>query len=310
MDGIINLNKEKGCSSHDCVAAVRRLLDIRKAGHTGTLDPMAEGVLPVCVGRATRIMEYLDCDIKKYRCRMILGTETDTQDIWGNVTERKSPEGVTEAQIKDVLFSFIGEISQIPPIYSALKVRGRRLYKYARAGQEVEIKPRKIRVTGMTLDFAEGNEAGFTVECSRGTYVRTICHDAGRMLGCGAAMSALTRLASGIFRIEDSVTLRELEAMDTQKRESAVLPVDFPLTHFGRIILEKDKARDFVNGKALNADEITPDDISGSSSGTQDGMTELYNIYFGKEFLGVGELKSGIIKADKVFNTRMQNEDL
>ena len=263
-DGIININKPQNMTSHDVVRDLRRLLGMKKIGHTGTLDPMATGVLPVCLGSATRITEYLDLDFKKYRCTMMLGVTTDTQDIWGEKTAEFDTSGVTEEEIRRAFSAFHGEIDQKPPMYSAVRVDGRRLYEYARAGESVEVKSRKIFIRGLTVDAVDMDEltVTFTVECSKGTYIRTICQDVGLALGVGAVMTSLVRLASGRFRIEEAVTLEELAAMKeaagAQAAETSgvpdswidqfLLPPDYPLVHFGRAVLDSRMSKKFADG--------------------------------------------------------------
>lgn len=267
-DGIININKPQNMTSHDVVRSLRRLLGMKKIGHTGTLDPMATGVLPVCLGSATRITEYLDLDFKKYRCTMMLGVNTDTQDIWGEKTEKFDTTGITEEAIRHAFDAFHGEILQTPPMYSAVRVDGRRLYEYARAGETVDVKSRKIFIRDLTVDAVDlaAMTVTFTVECSKGTYIRTICQDVGLALGTGAVMTSLVRLASGRFTIEDAVSLDELAAMkeaamkkaeaedgdvktpDDRWIDPVLLPPDYPLTHFGRVLLSPELSKKFVDG--------------------------------------------------------------
>ncbi|MGN0719251.1 MAG: tRNA pseudouridine(55) synthase TruB [Anaerovoracaceae bacterium] len=267
-DGIININKPQNMTSHDVVRSLRRLLGMKKIGHTGTLDPMATGVLPVCLGSATRITEYLDLDFKKYRCTMMLGMNTDTQDIWGEKTEEFDTTGITEEAIRHAFNAFRGEILQTPPMYSAVRVEGRRLYEYARAGETVDVKSRKIFIRDLTVDAVDMDAmtVTFTVECSKGTYIRTICQDVGLALGTGAVMTSLVRLASGRFTIEDAVSLDELAAMKDAAMKKAetenndvktpdgswidgvLLPPDYPLIHFGRVLLSPELSKKFVDG--------------------------------------------------------------
>ena len=267
-DGIININKPQNMTSHDVVRSLRRLLGMKKIGHTGTLDPMATGVLPVCLGSATRITEYLDLDFKKYRCTMMLGMNTDTQDIWGKKTEEFDTTGITEEVIRDAFGAFHGEILQTPPMYSAVRVDGRRLYEYARAGETVDVKSRKIFIRDLSVDAVDldAMKVTFTVGCSKGTYIRTICQDVGLALGTGAVMTSLVRLASGRFVIEDAVSLDELAAMkeaaikkaetedgevqapDDSWIDAVLLPPDYPLIHFGRVLLSPELSKKFVDG--------------------------------------------------------------
>ncbi len=252
-NGILNINKPQGMTSHDVVYRVRRALGIKRVGHTGTLDPMCTGVLPICVGTATRITEYLDLDFKTYRCSLLLGKITDTQDIWGEVLEERSTEGITEDAIREVLGKFDGIIDQKPPMYSAIKVNGRKLYEYARAGEEVQVKTRKIYINNLEIEDINLDEKTvvFTVECSKGTYIRTICQDAGLALGCGATMIALERTVSGAFKVEDAIDLDKLQEMSAEEIEKIMLPADFPLIHFGQVVCEADVAKKFVDGHHL-----------------------------------------------------------
>ena len=176
-NGILNIYKPAGMTSHDVVNIVRRVMGIRRVGHTGTLDPMATGVLPVCVGAAARITEYLDMDFKTYRCTLQLGKTTDTQDIWGQIIEERPAEQVTEEAVRKAFAHFSGLIDQKPPMYSAVRVNGRRLYEYAREGKEIEVKTRKVFIRRLEiLSFdKEAETVSFEVECSKGTYIRTIC---------------------------------------------------------------------------------------------------------------------------------------
>jgi len=266
-DGIINLNKPMGMTSHDCISRMRRLTGIKRIGHTGTLDPNATGVLPICIGSAARITEYLDLDFKTYFCTLKLGIKTDTQDIWGETISDKREElqqlydqGKLFAQeeIEAAFAVFSGIIKQYPPKYSAIRVGGKRLYEYARADEDVEIKSRKIYIEALninTIDL-ENLTITFTVTCSKGTYIRTICHDVGNMLGCGATMSGLVRLACGAFQIEDSITFEELGELDEDQLNGILLSADYPLVHFGTAILDEERARRFASGGHIKLSEV------------------------------------------------------
>ncbi len=228
IDGIINIYKDENITSHDVAVHIRRLLGVRRVGHTGTLDPMATGVLPVCIGRSARVMEYLDTDLKKYRCTMKLGRSTNTYDMWGETVRESSEEDVnrvTGDDVRRVLQSFTGRISQTPPLYSAVKVKGKRLYEYARKGRDVEIPSREVYVTSLEIEDMElgkglSSWVRFSCECTKGTFIRSICRDAGEMLGVHAALSSLTRTASGIFTEDDAVTLDQLRGMLGYTRET------------------------------------------------------------------------------------------
>ncbi len=283
-DGILNINKPAGMTSHDVVRDLRRLFGIKKIGHTGTLDPMATGVLPICIGKATRITEYTDLDFKKYRCTLRLGLVTDTQDIWGTVLEENATDGINPSDVEKAFSGFCGYIEQFPPMYSAVRVDGRRLYEYARAGESVDVKSRRVYIKSLeieAMDFAYDSDikkVTFTVECSKGTYIRTICEDVGKILGCGAAMESLCRIASGAFEIENAIDLNELIDKYGGRRyegekyfveaagetaladiEKLVLPTDYPLTHFGTALLDAEYSRRFIDGWhiAMHECEIT-----------------------------------------------------
>ena len=268
-DGIINIKKPEGMTSHDVIYKLRKIIGVKKMGHTGTLDPMATGVLPICLGKATRVAECMDMDFKKYRCTMVLGMVTDTQDVTGEVLETFSTESVTEEAVRDAFSGFHGIIDQKPPMYSAVRINGRRLYDYARAGEEVDVKRRQIYIRGLDIENIDLGAADgakritFTVECSKGTYIRTICQDVGQALGCGATMEKLDRIASGSFTIENSYTLDELRAvaeeagLDPDRRfgeelpevfEKYVVDVDFPLIHFGTVLLTPELGGKFIDG--------------------------------------------------------------
>lgn len=301
INGVVVVNKPQNWTSHDCVAVVRRVIGVKRVGHTGTLDPMATGVLPVCVGTAARINEYLDYDTKTYDCVMKLGIITDTLDIWGEVLEERPVPDMDEAVIAETIMGFTGEISQIPPKYSALKVAGKKLYEYARAGQEVEIKPRKINIKHISVNNIdlENKEISFTVECSKGTYIRSLCADIGEKLGCGACMSGLVRTKTGVFTLDDAVDIETVKKMSREELVSKLFPTDYPLVQFGRVELSANRAKDFVNGKKIPKRDLT---IVRESS-----RDDFYNVYFNDTFLGVAKLIKGVLSAHKVFDVRMQN---
>ena len=210
IHGVINIYKEKGYTSHDVVAKLRGILKQKKIGHTGTLDPDAEGVLPVCLGRATKLCDLLTDKDKTYRAVMLLGTVTDTQDISGTVLQKKEVN-VSEEEVQEAIRSFEGAYDQIPPMYSALKINGKRLYELAREGKEVERKPRPVTIFEIKTESIELPRVVMTVKCSKGTYIRTLCHDIGEKLGCGGCMEQLIRTKAGRFSIEESFKISEVE---------------------------------------------------------------------------------------------------
>ena len=203
-DGILLIDKEQEWTSFDVVAKLRNVLHIKKIGHAGTLDPMATGLLIILIGRATKLCEQLTGHDKEYIAEMTLGIVTDTQDIWGNVLERNSADDLTDCDILKTVNSFKGEITQLPPMYSAIKVKGERLYNIARRGEEVERKPRKVNIFDITVLARDKEKVTMKINCSSGTYIRTLCHDIGIKLGCGACMSSLRRTRIGDFLISDA----------------------------------------------------------------------------------------------------------
>lgn len=209
VSGILNINKPRGITSHDVVLKIRKVFPGLKVGHGGTLDPQATGVLPIFVGRATRLTAQVTNQDKEYEGEMVLGVKTDTQDVDGKVTERQEVKDITPERLREVFAKFQGEIEQIPPMYSAVRINGKRLYKLARQGQTVERMPRKVQVFWFKILEIDLPRLSFALACSKGTYVRTLCSDIGEVLGCGAYLSRLNRLRTGNFHLNQSV---ELEA--------------------------------------------------------------------------------------------------
>jgi tRNA pseudouridine55 synthase len=247
MDGILVVNKPPGWTSHDVVARVRQLTHQKRVGHAGTLDPMATGVLLVCLGRATRVAEYLMASDKMYRAVVRLGVETDTCDAEGRVVATQ-PVSVDESMLRGALEKFVGEIDQVPPMYSALKREGKPLYKLARQGVEVERKPRRVTIHDIALREFQSPDVALDVRCSPGTYIRSLAHDIGAALGCGAHLAALTRLASGKFTLEDAVTLQDLTGQDPS---GLLRPLDAALQDLPAVTLDVDQARRIVTGQVI-----------------------------------------------------------
>ncbi len=250
MNGVLNVHKPLGMTSSDVVVFVRRAWHYKKVGHGGTLDPQAEGVLPILVGRGTRLFDaMMDMD-KEYLCEITLGIITDTQDGTGQVLERR-PVRVGREAIEAALNGFHGPIEQVPPMYSAIKVQGKKLYDLARSGQTVERKPRNVEIFGLRM-IAEKGEGRYDlwVRCSKGTYIRTLCHDIGATLGCGAHMSALKRLRSGPFRLEQSVSLETIRNA-AEDPDSLLIPMDKVLEHWPRIHVREEYHKKLINGNTL-----------------------------------------------------------
>ena len=223
--GVLIINKHEGVTSHKIVSILRKLYDMPKVGHTGTLDPMATGVLPILLGRAVKAADFLLAEDKEYTAEMTLGITTDTQDTTGEILS-SSNDIPDEARVREVCASFVGKIEQIPPMYSAIKVDGRKLCDIARDGEEVKRAPRKITVYSLEPEFISGRVYRLKVVCSKGTYIRTLCADIGEALGCGAAMSSLCRTRSGPFVLSDSYTIEELSEMPFEKRLALPMPTE------------------------------------------------------------------------------------
>ncbi len=256
MDGILNLNKPAGWTSHDVVAHVRRLTRIRRVGHAGTLDPMATGVLLVCLDRATRVVEYLMAGRKRYRATVCLGVSTDSHDADGQVTVT-APVTATRADVEAALARFRGAIEQVPPMVSAVKHQGRPLYKLARQGITVQRKARPVEIYALTITDWSLPNFSLEMTCSSGTYVRALARDLGQALGCGAHLTALTRLASGDFVLEQSIALeRFAEAVDAGDWQRLVMPMDAGLQHMPACRLEEQDVRFVRSGRPLPADSI------------------------------------------------------
>lgn len=268
QSGIINVLKPPGMTSHDVVSYIRRLYSIKRVGHAGTLDPAAAGVLPVFIGNATRLVEYLADADKSYRAELTFGFETDTGDDTGKISNSRPYIRPKPSEIEAALASFIGVNEQIPPMYSAIKIDGKKLYELARQGQVVERKPRKIVIDAISL-ITEG-ETGivFDVTCSKGTYIRVLCSDIGYRLNCLAVMSFLVRTRVGHFHLEESLTLEEIAA----NKEQAVQNADSVLTHLPAIVLSELESQAIKNGRSISCSQSGSDLIK---------MYDLHNTFIG-----------------------------
>lgn len=252
MDGVIVIRKEKDFTSHDVVAKLRGILHMKKIGHTGTLDPDAEGVLPVALGKATRLVDMITDKEKTYEAVMRLGVVTDTQDMSGTVLSQTTELSVTEEELCTVVSSFVGDYMQVPPMYSALKVNGKKLYELAREGKIVERKPRPVHFYEIEILDISFPLVRFRVTCSKGTYIRTLCHDIGEKLGCGAAMESLLRTKVGRFTLDDAITLAQTEeAVQEGTIESKILGIEEILAEYPRVCCTKEGDRLLANGNPL-----------------------------------------------------------
>lgn len=252
INGIVNIYKEKGYTSHDVVAVLRKVVGQKKIGHTGTLDPDATGVLPVCLGRATKVCELLTDHDKTYEALLLLGKTTDTQDISGEVLEERDPGNLTEEEVRSCIESFIGEYDQIPPMYSALKVNGKKLYELAREGKTVERKSRKVQIHGIRILEMNLPHVRMEVDCSKGTYIRTLCHDIGEKLQVGGCMEELERTKVGRFLKEDAVTLDEVrQKMEQGEGAELFTPLDQIFAELPAVTVTDAKAWMSYNGNDL-----------------------------------------------------------
>lgn len=299
MNGIINVYKEKGYTSHDVVAKLRGILHMRKIGHTGTLDPEAEGVLPVCLGKGTGLCAMITDWGKTYEAVMLLGTTTDTQDTTGNVTSRNDVN-VSELQIIEACGSFVGEYYQTPPMYSALKYKGHKLYELARQGIEIERAARKVAIHALHINEInlsdEEKTVTFTVECSKGTYIRTLCEDIGKKLGCGACMKKLVRTRVGSFGLDDSLTLEQIEEFaQNGEIKSQITPIDDMFSGYRKITVLEEYNKLLYNGnkfpaKAANVNEA---DLT---------EEECFRVYDSTAvFIGIFRWNAGVFAPVKMF---------
>ena len=290
MDGIIVVNKPKGCTSHDIVYKIKKLFN-EKVGHTGTLDPMAEGVLPILIGKGTLLSKYLINHDKKYVVKLQLGIKTDTADSEGNIIEEKNVniDLLNEDKIIKILKSFIGKQNQIPPIYSAIKVNGKKLYEYARKGQEVELKPREIEIYDINLiNYSiQEEQIKFEVFCGKGTYIRSLCEDIANKFETVGYMKELKRIQVGDFRIEDSIIIEELQKNVDNKDyiDGKVISIENLFENSNLVSLEDKKLELFINGVKLTYH-------------LEDGI---YRVYDKKEkFIGIGIVENNLLKRDIV----------
>ncbi|WP_350345002.1 tRNA pseudouridine(55) synthase TruB [Proteinivorax tanatarense] len=288
MNGILNVLKPPGKTSHQVVAEIRKKLGIKKVGHTGTLDPNAAGVLPICVGKATRVSQYvLDFD-KVYRAEVTLGKTSDTGDLYGNVIEKELPDNfsLSKNELNNILEKFTGEINQTPPMASAIKVKGKKLYEYYRQGEEVDIPTRKVKIYNIKLLEKPFDCKKFYIDvtCSKGTYIRTLCTDIGESIGTSGVMSFLLRTKVGPFEIDTAIPLSKI------KRENVfdiMLPIDSALVHFPKLVLNEPSSDSIIHGRkvAINS-EVK-------------GVARVYNT--AGEFLALARVKNNVLIPEKVY---------
>ena len=281
VTGILNINKPAGITSYDVVDVIKKIFDGSKVGHTGTLDPIATGVLPIVIGDATKLSDELMAETKVYRVKMLLGVETNTYDITGRIVFASVIKN-DEIYIRERIKRFIGKQEQIPPAYSAIRVDGKRAYEYAREGKEVKLKSREIEIyniDNIAVDLRK-REVIFDVYCTKGTYVRSLVNDIGKKIGCGATMVELTRLKNGNFDIKDSISLYDFLKLDYEDMKKQVVSIEDYYKDLKKIALKKEEYSKYLNGVKLPFDE-------------QDKLVRVYN---GSKYSGLGEIKDGKLK--------------
>lgn len=275
MNGILCVYKEKDYTSFDVVAVMRKICGTKKIGHGGTLDPMATGVLPIFIGKATKAIDLMPDNTKGYRAGFRLGLVSDTQDITGKIISQNAVS-IKNSDFDTALQEFKGRISQIPPMYSAVKVNGKRLYDLARKGIEVERKPRQITVFSIEVDSFDGIKGYLNISCSKGTYVRTIIHDLGQKLGCGAVMTELERTQSNGLNLDKANTLDFYKQLSSNELREMLIPIDSVFQGFPKVILDEKQCRMFKNGVRLDLKRLN-----------QDFDDTYYSVYHEDEFLGI-----------------------
>ena len=286
MNGIILIDKPQGWTSHDVVGKLRGILHERRIGHSGTLDPLATGLLVVFIGRATRAVEFAEADRKEYVAGLRLGMSTDTQDITGRIISKET-DIPDEPEVRIAIERFRGELEQIPPMYSAVKIGGKKLYELARKGESIERKPRHITIFGLEITGRSDNDYILDVVCSKGTYIRTLCHDIGAALGCGGCMSSLRRTKSGVFSVDNAYTIAEIqEAAERGEEEKLLLPIDTLFAGYTKLSVDADSEKKLKNGCIIN-------------TSSPDGRFRVYSE--DGEFLLLGDVKDGVMKTVKNF---------
>ena len=300
MNKIVNIIKPTGMTSHDVVSAVRKILNIKKVGHTGTLDPDASGVLPICIGKATKVSELILNKDKSYICELTLGITTDTYDSSGEILQKVEGFNFTSDEIQKAFDTQKGHINQLPPMYSALKVNGKRMCDLVRSGRsdEINLKVRPVHIKELNILSIRENKIMFYVKCSKGTYVRSICYEIGKALGCGGHMSFLLRTSSGKFNLENGITLEDLkEYKDNNKLDNYLYDIDYVLSNFNKVTIHENAIRYYINGGIIDDKRFIEKDFNEND--------ELVRVYSLEEFIGIGKIirKDNTIslKSDKLF---------
>lgn len=300
INGVINVYKEKGFTSHDVVAKLRGILKTKKIGHTGTLDPEAEGVLPVCIGNATKLCDMIMEKHKVYEAELVLGVSTDTEDMTGDIIEKYDGViNIDENHLKSVINSFVGEYMQIPPMYSAIKVNGKKLYDLARQGMEIERKPRSVQIYGIEVIEIDLPIIRIRVDCGKGTYIRSLCRDIGNTLGVYGCMGYLLRIKTGIFELEESHKLCEIQDICDKGNlfnSGILIPTDEILCDYPKIHIKDEYVRFLENGNPLLYEMFSDSEIIKTGQ-------SLYRVYCGEKFMAAyrKDNNQSVFKVEKMF---------
>lgn len=304
INGVINIHKEAGFTSHDVVAKLRGILKQKKIGHTGTLDPGATGVLPVCLGKATKLCDVIGGWDKSYRTKLILGKETDTEDIFGEV-QKENPVTVTEEEIRKIILSFVGTYGQVPPMYSAKKVQGKKLYELAREGKVIERKPCQVTIKEITILSVDLPYVEFEVSCSKGTYIRSLCRDIGVKAGCGACMTSLVRTRVSDFYLEESYTLSQIEKMrDEEQLMDKIRSIDSVFPFYPKFFVKEEGNHLLMNGNPFPIRYGKCEKITDDNGDCGKKNPALYRVYdYENHFIGLYRMeeKQSMMKPEKLF---------
>lgn len=292
--GILVVNKDKDMTSHDVVSLLRKKLKMKRIGHTGTLDPLATGVLPICIGNATRVSDYIMKQGKSYIATLEFGKSTTTYDSEGDVVNISENKIFTLSQVENVLKTFIGEIEQIPPIYSAIKIKGKKLYEYARDGKDVNIEPRKVKIYDIKIKSLNNERLTIEVSCSKGTYIRTLVNDIGLKLNTYAFMTDLIRTRVGNFHLKDSITIDEIQKCSIEQITDRLIDVEDTLYNLQKIYIEEDVEFRLINGQKINIFSLESLDNNNLIQDC-DSIIIVRN-----KFIGIGKISKNILKMEKV----------
>lgn len=299
MKGILLINKPSQMTSHDVVNIVRRKLNMKRIGHTGTLDPMVTGVLPICIGKATRVSEYIMEQGKKYRCVMAFGKSTSTYDSYGEDLAYSDITDFTKDEILEAFRHFTGKIEQIPPIYSAVKINGKKLYDYARNGKDIEIPSRMVNIYSLDLISIHGEEVQFDVHCSKGTYIRTLVNDMGIYLGTLAYMKDLVRTQVGNFNLADCISIDDFKESSLENISSRLINIEDSLYNLAKLNIDSDVKNRLINGQKINLNSI---DFNLEKNNNNIIDYDNILVLVKDEFIGIGKITENILKMERVLS--------